>query len=63
MTASLYIPTLHIIVVAPLLLYIGYNIYNKEVMKPDFGLLLMLLALVIFIYHCYKFYKYYNESK
>jgi len=61
MTASLYIPTLHIIVVAPLLAYIGYNVYNKEDMKPDFGLLLMLLAVVILVYHSYKFYKYYNE--
>lgn len=58
MTASLYIPIMHMIAVAPLIFYIGYNIYTKTTMGPDFGLFLIMLAILIFVYHSYKFYKY-----
>lgn len=58
MSVSYYIPLVHILVVFPLLFYIGFNIYYKNEMKPDFGLLVMMLAIVVLLYHCYKFYKY-----
>ncbi len=60
MTASLYVPTIHILFAFPLLFYIGYKIFKKESMNPDFGILVMMIAFVILLYHSYKFYKYYN---
>jgi hypothetical protein len=58
MSGSLYIPVMHMIAVAPLIMYIGYNIYNKTQMNTDFGLFLIMLAVLIFVYHAYKYYKY-----
>jgi hypothetical protein len=58
MSVSYYIPLIHIIIAFPLLFYMGYNIYNKNEMRPDFGLLVMMLAVVVLLYHCYKLYKY-----
>ncbi len=59
MNQKLFIPTLHMIVVTPLLAYIGWALYKKIQLSQDFGMLLILFALLIFFYHAYKFYKYY----
>jgi hypothetical protein len=58
MSGSLYIPVMHMIVVAPLIFYIGYNLYNRHLLSVDFGIFLIMLAVLIFVYHAYKFYKY-----
>ncbi len=53
-----YIPIIHMFIVAPLLLYIGYNIYKNKPMNTEFGMFILLLALLIFLYHSYKLYIY-----
>ena len=47
----------HIIFVAPLLIYVGY--YKNKVHPKVFELLLV-LGLTVLVYHAYLFYKYNN---
>lgn len=49
-----YIYLIHIVVVAPLLIYVGYK--NKSAQKIAFDVMLI-LGLVVFLYHLYKLYK------
>ena len=41
----------HMVAVAPMLGYIGYNVHQQQQMNPNFGIFLLLLAIVIIGYH------------
>ena len=49
-----YIYLIHIVFVAPLLIYVGYM--NKNSHKIAFDVMLI-IGLVVFLYHLYKLYK------
>lgn len=46
----------HILFVASLLFYLGFQIYNQQKMDRNVGAFLIILALVILLYHAYRFY-------
>jgi hypothetical protein len=50
----LLINLLHIIIIAPLLLYIAYAGYYDEKISNVFYILLALIAIWAFVYHIYK---------
>lgn len=54
-----YINLIHILAVAPLLGYIGYNGCKVD---PKLFQALIVIALVIIVYHSYRFFKRSNKS-
>ena len=46
----------HMVIVAPLLIYIWYiNNYSKSKISDSLGVLLLIFGIVIFVYHLYRF--------
>lgn len=48
---------IHLLIVAPLLLFLGFKIYNYQPLDAQYGKALMGLAGVIVLYHGFQFYK------
>ena len=46
----------HILGVAPLLAYVGYESYQGNTLPTWVGVLLLVLAIVVAVYHGYKLY-------
>ncbi len=54
--AAPYIYLIHILIVFPLLFYLGYNITYDRKMNKEFGILLIFLSFFILAYHLYRLY-------
>ena len=54
-----YIYLIHIVFVAPLLIYVGYMKNKAHVLSLD---VMLIMGIVVFFYHLHKLYKSFNSK-